>query len=162
MTNETRRGGDMSGNAIFSTLLVPIDFSEPSLTALEWAARLISGDDPEMILLHVIDEGFIASLITHGFGEREEVVDRLRFDAQRRLEKLKAEAGDEVNVDILICEGVPFAQIVQKAADFAVDAVVMSKVGSRRQFETLLFGSTAEKVARGCRHPVVVLPSNEK
>ena len=59
----------------------------------------------------------------------------------------------------IICEGRPFMEILQKADDFAVDAIVMSKVGRRGKVEELLFGSTAEKVLRGSTKPVLVLPS---
>ena len=144
----------------FNTLLVPIDFSPASMAAVEWSIQLLSGEDATVLLVHVIDSSLVNTMVEHGFGTHEEVVQRLRSDAGAKLDELEG-SGDGYAVKGLICEGLPFVEIVQKATDFDVDAVVMSKLGQRRQFETLLFGSTAEKVTRGCRQPVIVLPSSE-
>jgi nucleotide-binding universal stress UspA family protein len=149
----------MSRNIPLNSILVPLDFSPASLAAVEWALNLVAGTDPTVMLVHVIDSSLVHTMEEHGFGTREEVARRLRLDAEQKLEEMKAGSVESPKIITLICEGVPFLEIIQKANDFAVDAVVMSKIGQRRQFETLLFGSTAEKVARGCRQPIIVLPS---
>ena len=145
----------------FNSILVPVDFSPASMAAVEWALNLVSGDDPTVMLVHVIDTSLVNTMMEHGFGTQEEVTRRLRQDAEQKLDDMKEGTSKSPKIITLICEGVPFVEIIQKANDFAVDAVVMSKIGQRRQFETLLFGSTAEKVARGCRQPIIVLPSSE-
>jgi nucleotide-binding universal stress UspA family protein len=71
----------------------------------------------------------------------------------------KASTPAEIAVDTLISEGLPFLEILRKADDFAVDAIVLGKIGTRGPVEKLLFGSTAEKVLRGSRRPVIVLPT---
>ena len=52
----------------------------------------------------------------------------------------------------------PASWLVTARPTYTVDAIVMGKVGARGTLETLLFGSTAERVLRGSRCPVVVLP----
>lgn len=151
----------MSTTTSFNSILVPIDFSPASLAAVEWALKLVSGEEPSVMLVHVIDTSLVHTMVEHGFGTPDEVTGRLRQDAEQKLDEMKEGSAESPKIITLICEGVPFVEIIQKANDFAVDAVVMSKVGQRRQFETLLFGSTAEKVARGCRQPIIVLPSTE-
>ena len=103
--------------------------------------------------LHVID-----AFVDHGFGAREEVVERMRQRAFDQLAEFKTQATDDIVVDVIVVEGRPFLQILQKAEDFAVDAIVMGKVGWQGRFEKVLFGSTVDKVMRGAARPVMVLP----
>jgi glycine betaine transporter len=83
----------------------------------------------------------------------------MREHAEKRLQELKNVAPAEITVDTLISEGLPFLEILRKADDFAVDAIVLGKIGTRGPVEKLLFGSTAEKVLRGSLRPVIVLPA---
>lgn len=143
----------------FNTLLVPIDFSDNSKAAFAQAIGLVSGDNPVVILLHVIDSALPEFAETHDLGTREQIVHRMRERAERLLTDYTEACPEGIEVDPIICEGRPFMEILQKADDFAVDAIVMSKVGRRGKVEELLFGSTAEKVLRGSTKPVLVLPS---
>lgn len=145
----------------FNTLLVPVDFSDNSRRALEQAIGLVSGDNPVVILLHVIDPSLPEFAEVHGLGSSKEVAHRMRERAETELEEYSNACPDEIEVDSLVSEGRPFLEILQKADDFAVDAIVMSKVGRRGKVEELLFGSTAEKVLRGSTKPVLVLPTGD-
>jgi len=143
----------------FNTLLVPIDFSDNSKAAFAQAIGLVAGDNPVVILLHVIDSSLPEFAQTHDLGPREEIVHRMRERAELLLTEYTDACPEGIEVDPIICEGRPFMEIIQKADDFAVDAIVMSKIGRRGEVEQLLFGSTAEKVLRGSTKPVLALPS---
>lgn len=145
----------------FNTLLVPVDFSPASENAFRRAQDLVSGENPVLILLHVIDPSLVAVAGTHGWGTSEEVTERMRKRAQDELEAIRTLARAGIEIDSLISEGIPFLEILRKADDFAVDAIVIGKVGTRGPIEKMLFGSTAEKVLRGSRRPVIVLPDLE-
>ena len=148
----------MTPSTVFNSLLVPIDFSEAAEAALHWAAGIIAGEEPTIVLLHVIDESLVSQLVSNNFGSHEEVVTQLREHAERELNACLVGARPELQIDRIACVGKPFLEIVRKASDFAVDAIVMSGVGAGGGVEHLLFGSTAEKVLRGSKRPVVVLP----
>lgn len=145
----------------FNTLLVPVDFSDNSQAAFAQAVGLVSGDNPVLILLHVIDTSLSEFAEAHGLGSREEIVQRMRERAETLLQEYVDACPDELEVDPIISEGLPFLEILQKSDDFAVDAIVMSKIGNRGKVEELLFGSTAEKVLRGSTRPVLVLPRQD-
>jgi nucleotide-binding universal stress UspA family protein len=49
-------------------------------------------------------------------------------------------------------------EILRKAEDFQVDAILMGKHGVRGHIEKLLFGTTAERVIRGTSRAVIVIP----
>ena len=149
----------MAASLQFNTLLVPVDFSASSLEALERAVGLVAnGDNPVIIVLHVLDSALIDFAVSNGLTERDVVISRMREAATADLDECTRTIPDAVEVDAIISEGAPFMEILKKAQDFAVDAVVMSKVGTRGRLEKLLFGTTVEKVVRGSAKPVLVLP----
>ncbi len=150
----------MIRKADFNTLLVPVDFSDNSKVAFTQAIGLIYGGNPVIVLLHVIDSSLPEFAEAHDLGTRDDVSHRMRERAELLLEEYTSACPDGIEIDPIVCEGRPFMEILQKADDFAVDAIVMSKVGRRGKVEELLFGSTAEKVLRGSTKPVLVLPSD--
>ena len=68
-----------------------------------------------------------------------------------------ADSAASVEIVRMVTEGTPFYEIARHADELAVDAVVIAKTGQRDAREGLFFGSTAEKVVRACREPVIVL-----
>ncbi len=142
----------------WSSILVPVDLSPISEELVRQAMALATGEQPVVILLHVIDTSLIEFATSHQFGARDEIVERMKRRAYAELKQLQELGAGRVEVDVLVSEGTPFVQIVQKAQDFLCDAIVMGKVGGRGLLEKLLFGSTAEKVLRASPCPVVVLP----
>ena len=143
----------------FSSLLVPTDFSEHAWAAFEHACKLINEDDSEIVVMHAIDPTIINQVVELGIGEHDEILSSMRKNAIELMQRFKEAANEQINVDTLVGEGDPCFEIIRKAEDFAVDAIVMSKHGQRDQTKTLLFGSTAEKVIRGSKKPVIVLPT---
>lgn len=148
----------MTEAVLFNCLLVPTDFSAHAKVAYEHALDIIGGDDADLIVVHAMDPAIVDQMTEVGIVDREEIVKRMREHAQQQLEEYSAEATDSVNIVTLVCEGEPFLEVIRKADEFDVDAIVMSKGGLRNHPTALLFGSTAEKVIRGSRKPVVVLP----
>jgi nucleotide-binding universal stress UspA family protein len=142
----------------FNTLLVPTDFSPSARVAFQRAVGMACGDDPLIILLHVIDHSLIDFACQHEFATQEAATQAARAWAERKLEEFLVDVKPRVEVRTIICEGQPFLEILKKAEEFLVDAIVMGKIGVRGSLEKLLFGSTAERVLRGATRPVVVLP----
>lgn len=142
----------------FNTLLVPVDFSPASRAAYAHALELVTGEKPFIVLLHVLDPALADFADAHGLGSTKDVLQSMRKRAEGKLEDFKQEAKDNVDVESIISEGVPFLEILKKADEFQVHAIVMGKLGTRGKIEELLFGSTAERVIRGSATPVIVLP----
>ena len=141
-----------------NTLLVPIDFSAISQSVFDQALELTQGDDAAVILLHVVDTAMADLAAGAGLGQRDEVLHTMRTRAQRDLEELKARSKSTVDVQTIVSEGIPFLEILRKADDFEVDAILMGKFGHRGRIEQLLFGTTAERVVRGATRAVIVFP----
>ncbi len=150
----------MTDKMEFNSLLVPHDFSEAAQRVFQWARNLVDGEEPSIILMHVIDEELVAMLESNQFGTRTEIIDKLRLQADLKLDKCLSEDFGKIDVKRIVSVGIPFLEITRKAKDFAVDAVVMGRAGAGQQVGHLLFGSTAEHVLRGCTRPVIVLPTH--
>ncbi len=145
-----------------NNLLVPIDLSPLSESVVRQALAMASGEEPVVILLHVIDTSLVEFAASHNFGQPDDILAQMKERAMLELKRFQAMAPAGVEVDIIVSEGVPFLQIIQKAQEFLADAIVMGKIGGRGIVEKLLFGSTAEKVLRATARPVVVLPVTEE
>ncbi|HYL98628.1 MAG TPA: universal stress protein [Blastocatellia bacterium] len=142
-------------------ILVPIDFSPTSLRAVNFAVSL-AGPEGEICLLHVIDSGFVSRLSDEGFGEPDAAIGRLRKRSEERLEEVtKAVDSEKVQLESMVVVGTPFAEILRVAADLDFQAIVMGTRGlGGENIEELLFGTTAEKVLRAARIPVICIPAS--
>jgi nucleotide-binding universal stress UspA family protein len=140
-------------------ILVPVDFSPNSLDSLSFALSLVEPDG-EVCLLHVIDADFIARLVEEGFSEAEAATAKLRQEAETRLQEwIQGIAEPRPRVEPMVVIGKPFAEILRVAGDLYYGMIVMGKRGRRLgDIEEILFGSTAEKVLRATRIPVVFVP----
>jgi nucleotide-binding universal stress UspA family protein len=141
-----------------NTLLVPVDFSPVSQGVFDQAVELARGDDAAIIVLHVIDPSLADLVVALEMESREAVLRAMHERAEREMGAYKTRAADRVEVQTIVSEGVPFLEILRKAEDFQVDAILMGKFGTRGRIEKLLFGTTAERVIRGTTRAVIVIP----
>lgn len=139
-------------------ILVPVDFSPCSVNAVR-AAIGIAMPDGDLTLLHVIDENFVNDAVAAGLGNSEEIRARLReraeIDFSTMLESLDAQG---VDIERMIVVGSPFVEILKIARDLDLPMIVIGVRGRSTPPEEVLFGSTAEKVLRGSRVPVLCVP----
>lgn len=139
-------------------MLVPVDFSECSVNALRVAIG-IAAPDGDLTLLHVVDEDFINQSVAAGLGTSDEITARMRERADADFAGLMEglETG-EVSVERMVVIGIPFVEILKIARDLDLPMIVMGTRGRSVPPEEVLFGSTAEKVLRGSRVPVLCVP----
>ena len=139
-------------------ILVPVDFSQTSINAVRVALG-IATPGGDLTLLHVIDKDFVEDAVAAGMGATDDITARLRSQADANfaasLEGL--ETGD-VDIERMIVVGSPFVEILKIARDLDLPMIVMGTRGRSTGAEELLFGSTAEKVLRGARVPVLCVP----
>jgi universal stress protein A len=139
-------------------ILVPIDFSPCSVNALRVAIG-IAAPDGDLTLLHVIDEEFIQAAVVAGMGSSDDIRARLKEQAESNFSTV-LEGLDTNNVDIeqMVVVGLQFVEILKIARDLDLPMIVMGIRGQSTPAEEILFGSTAEKVLRGTRVPVLCVP----
>lgn len=139
-------------------ILVPMDFSACSVNALRVAVGM-AAPEGDLTLLHVIDEEFVERVVAAGMGSTEELRNHLKEMAESNFNTvLEGLDAGKVNIERMIVVGIPFVEILKIARDLDLPLIVMGIRGQSMPAEELLFGSTAEKVLRGTRVPVLCVP----
>ena len=148
----------MMAGHLFPKIVVPVDFSPCSINALRVAMGIVAPDG-DITLLHVIDEHFVNDSVAATLGTLEEITARLRERAETEFANaLSGLERGEVNVEQMIVIGTPFVEILKIARDLDLPMIVMGMRGRSSPPAEILFGSTAEKVLRGTRVPVLCVP----
>lgn len=146
----------MTATLPYKRLLCPVDFSEPSLSALEFASSIAKESDAGLTILHVIDWTPDNELLVERFDapEFQRVVEE---QARGRLDALVT---DDVRVwsrpVTKIGYGKPYRQILEIAGSEKTDLIVMG-VRGRNPLDVMLFGSTTNHVVRRATCPVLTL-----
>jgi nucleotide-binding universal stress UspA family protein len=144
------------------TVLVAVDFSQCSAQALREAKSIMGRKPDRILILHVIDQNFLERCITDQIGTEEHIKKTLFLQAKKRLsEFLSAEDLEGYQIEELICEGIPFLEINKKAVETGVDMVIMGNRGTSGDMRTIFFGSTAERVLRFMKKPVLCVSIEE-
>ncbi len=150
--------------ALFSHILVPVDFSPCSEEAFRVACDLARLCEAEVVVVYVIDMGAVASLNKLGLlavpSDAAAQKRRLRHYARLQVRRLlDSEAAKGIAMKRVVLEGVPFVEIAKMARVEKVDLVVMGSYGGRSgSVDKIFFGSTAEKVVRTAGCPVLTVP----
>lgn len=139
-------------------ILVPVDFSPCSLNALKFAIGM-AAPEGDLTLLHVIDQQFIDEAVVAGLGSSEDILGRLKAQAETNFATmLEGIDAGQVDIEKMTVVGLPFVEILKIARDLDLPMIIMGVRGRSTPPEELLFGSTAEKVLRGSRVPVLCVP----
>jgi len=139
-------------------ILVPVDFSPCSVNALKVAIGM-AAPEGDLTLLHVVDQEFVEDAVVAGLGSSDDINNRLKKQAEMNFSTMleTIDAG-KVNIEKMTVVGLPFVEILKIARDLDLPLIIMGVRGRSTPPEEILFGSTAEKVLRGSRVPVLCVP----
>jgi nucleotide-binding universal stress UspA family protein len=151
----TVRGEPQEEAPEISSILVPYDFSEHSMTALRVAALWSRILDARLTMLHVVEpvvypEFYAVDLMPSSMVERieERSGEALRNHAKEYLPDMKPK--------IQVATGYAADTIVATVSSDQHDLVIMGTRGLSA-LEHLLLGSVAENVVRTCPAPVLTI-----
>ena len=133
-------------------ILLPTDFSDTAQHALDYARELAWRFGAGVHLLHVVPDP-MQNWAVEAMPVVSELAERWKADAERRLEEVRLDGLRTVRA---VRVGHPFVEILQYAADNAIDMIVMGTHG-RGPVEHLLLGSVAETVVRKASCPVLTV-----
>jgi nucleotide-binding universal stress UspA family protein len=141
----------------FKRLLCPVDFSETSISALQFAFSLAQESDARLGILHVFEWTSDDQVSAKRASELSESRQEWEAEIRRRLEVL---IPDDVRnwcaPEPILRYGKPYYQIVTVAQEEHVDLIVMG-VHGRNVLDLMLFGSTTNQVVRQSSCPVLTL-----
>jgi nucleotide-binding universal stress UspA family protein len=139
-------------------ILCPMDFSDSSLKALEYALSLAKEADAELLLMHVI-EG-LADVKHWHQPTNPSIVEYLQLSERNALARLREvvpkDASTWCTPKVLLMTGKPYEEILRVARDEDVHLIVMGVYG-RNPIDLMFFGSTTNHVVRAATCPVLTL-----
>jgi nucleotide-binding universal stress UspA family protein len=92
-------------------------------------------------------------------GTADDLRGRLREQAEGSFVNILEDIDHQgVNIEKMTVVGLPFLEILKIARDLDLPMIVMGVKGSSTPTAEVLFGSTAERVLRGSRVPVLCVP----
>ena len=137
------------------SILVPIDFSPPSAQTLKYAAALAAQLGAKLTLLNVVQP-----IVTPDFAYNPLMMEvgKLIAQTKRALERVPVAQGVDASLieNVLVRNGTPFREIADAAESLNADLIIISTHGYTGLRHVLL-GSTAERVVRHARCPVLVV-----
>lgn len=141
----------------FQSILVPFEFDDGSLAALQLAKGLAIHDHAKLVLLHVIPLREAAFSEQHYCAVEQAAGAEawVEAEARRKLEATALEALDgEVPYSTMTRVGDPIAEILRAEKELGIDLVVMATHGRKGVWRVAL-GSVTEKVVRSSTCPVL-------
>ena len=141
-----------------STILVPTDFSEPSVDALNYAKLLAERFNASIHLLHVVQDPLSQSWALETAGTLPaDLLNDLESFARRDLEKAMPDADRHTyHAKLVTVVGTPFSKIVDYAKNNGIDLIVIGTHG-RGAIAHAILGSVAERVVRFAPCPVLTV-----
>jgi len=137
----------------YTTILVPVDFNEPSLKATEYAAQLADSQNGEVILMNVFETpGFLMEFFSSG----DELV-KITSKAKDKLLELASSLQKNwpnVKFRTLVERGKPYIKILEAAQQSEIKMVVLGENHDSNKPDTEL-GTTVYHVT--LKSPVPVL-----
>ncbi len=136
-------------------ILCPIDHSDCSKEALKYAVSFAMKDEAKLYLLHIIDiRSFNESLDAMSKQiPDEETLEQLRI---KLLDCIPEEIREDMNVEAIVVQGIPFAEIISTAREKEIDMIVIGSHG-RTGIAHMMLGSVSEKVVRKAPCPVLTV-----
>ncbi len=138
-------------------ILVPIDFSEPSLNALRHARKLAAGEKAHLTLVNVVEEP--------GSFRTLDVVGQRRARYEQRLNRLQELAGRELGSQVAsrieVREGNASVEIARLATQRQVDLIVVGRHHHHGLWQWLQ-GRTASTLSKKAGCPVLLIEPDHR
>lgn len=142
-------------------LLIPVDFSEYSNKAIEYACQLCKIAKHDLVLMHVFTTH---SNIYHNATENSSLADPRVAIANQEMQILIAELAQnepDILANSILADGNLFEEIDKLIASNTYDAIIMGTKGSSG-LDSLLIGSNMFDVFLNTDIPVLAIPLHEK
>ncbi|ULA66958.1 MAG: hypothetical protein LZF62_170075 [Nitrospira sp.] len=140
--------------AVIRQVLAPLDFSAPSLDAVEYAVHLAQGVGAAVTLMHVLEAACYD--LDWGLGVIEGEASKRDYWNRQLMEIRDVVTAFGIPVEVEISAGLPSDTILASALRHHTDLIVMGTHG-RRGMSSKECGSVAEAVLRRATCPVLTI-----
>ena len=155
---------------MFETIIVPLDGSELSETALPAAQELQQKFGSKLILVRAVEPESQRMVATPGFFDTpasaaanveiaQQITEQEEDEATKYLREITARLGG-ANIEALIVSDDPADAVVNMAKERNASLIVMSSRG-RSGLHRLVFGSVAQAVLQNSNVPVLLVKRSD-
>ncbi|MDH3269432.1 MAG: universal stress protein [Ignavibacteria bacterium] len=142
-----------------NNILVPIDFSNYSKSALTYATEIAQSYNAHLQVLHIIEETMHPAFSVTGKSSIFDLVPGIRDESRKRVDKMLEDIDSgKVKLNVYIQAGRAASDIIKFAKENSTDLIVIATHGLTG-LEHMLLGSVAEKVVRMVHCPVFTVKS---
>ena len=143
------------------TILVPIDYSEISNNALEYAVELAKFSKANLVLLHVYHIPLPVNNAPLIVVSPQELEEENKKGIKKVEKKLLKQVGTKIKVESIVREGFVSEEIMNVAKEKNIDLIVMGITGAGRLVQAVI-GSNATYALKKSTCPVLIIPGNAK
>ena len=142
-----------------NNILVPVDFSDHSRKALEYASEVAQSYNAELQVLHIIEETTHPAFSLSGKSSVFDLFPGIEDDCRKRADRMLKEVNsDKIKAGVYIKGGRAASDIIKFAKGNSTDLIVIATHGLTG-LEHMLLGSVTEKVVRMAHCPVFTVKS---
>lgn len=138
-----------------NTIIVPLDFSNESLTGLDLSIMLANKTGANIQMVHVIGNDIDISN-----ESPDEEYQRAKMKFENILQKYQEKGNKNYSLHYEIREGKVFKEITNLAENYENALIVLSTHG-RSGFEELFIGGNAYKITSHSKNPVITVRSSK-
>ena len=151
----------MSDDTRFKNILVPLDGSEYSRKALEYAAIMAKGFNSKLIALYVLPSSIRYNLFLNEENSEinssfNQIIQVSYIEAQNWLKDMAKKIDIGIVTEVVIAEESIVSVIIEYAERESIDLIIMGTKG-RTGLKKLLLGSVASGVVTYAHCPVLVI-----
>ena len=151
----------MSENTKFENILVPLDGSEYSIKAVEYAGRMAKGFNSKLIALYILPSSIRYNLSSDNENSEinsqfNQIIQTSYIEAQNWLNDITKIIDIEIVTEVIIAKESIVSEIIEFAELRSIDLIIMGTRG-RTGFKKLLLGSVASGVVTYSHCPVLVI-----
>ncbi len=149
-----------AGKKKSNTILVPVDFSQPSFQALEYAIEFAGRIAARILVYHAVPLGDAFTADGYAMYNLSALEQAARADAEKQMQKFVGLAKfGRIPYETIVTSDAAIAGICALAEEREVDLIITPTHG-RTGLKHFLMGSVAELVVRHACRPVLVVPTH--
>lgn len=142
---------------LIRNILVPLDFSGHSKNALRYAIPIAQQYGAAVHLIYVIEPTIYPADLGFGQVVMPGIEEEIRTKSAEELQSIiEEEIGETLDADAVVRMGKPHQEILREAEEKNVDLIIIATHG-HTGVEQILFGSTAMRVVRLAKCPVLTI-----
>ena len=140
-------------------MLVPVDFSEISLNALNHAVQVAKHFDNDLVLVNILEDDFLSSVFSFSKNDTKDELakEALLNKLNEKADEIKAKYG--VDCKTAAKSGKIYKTIIDTAAEYGCDCIIMGTHGASGVER--IIGSNASRVISYSTVPVIVVKNDK-